>query len=210
MCYEVRLTSGAEKLKERFGAAMCETIPETGELNGIDHPLLPVITNEKPEEIQLFHWGLIPSWTNHMDTRRKTLNAPLEKLEQQLSFKESVTRRCLILVDGFYEHETIDPKRDLLQKYLLTIPGKKPFALAGLWREGIAPNGEFLQTVTIITTEAQGIIRGILGNSNRMPLVIPHKKEKEWLLSDQPVEPHYKLNSRMVGGNKRLGELQLF
>jgi putative SOS response-associated peptidase YedK len=211
MCYQLRLTCGKEALETRFKATLGDGFqPAPDELNGPDNPLLPVITHEQPEKIQLFHWGLIPAWTNIMDTRKKTLNAAVETLEKQLSFKDSIARRCLVLVNGFYEYQWLDPKGELKQKYLLSLPKQRPFAIAGLWREGIAPNGEFLQTFTMLTTEAQGIMQTIGNGSHRMPLILSPAQEKEWLLSDIPALPYDNLRARMVGSDVRLGQLELF
>jgi putative SOS response-associated peptidase YedK len=210
MCHHLKRTSAEEALKKRFKATLNGKIKPVSELNGFDNPVLPVITNENPDEIQLFHWGLIPSWTNIMDTRKKTLNARLETLDKQLSFKESISRRCLVLVNGFYEHQWLDPKGRLKQKYLLGLPKDQPFALAGLWRAGIAPNGEFMQTFTIITTEAQGIMRDIHNNGLRMPLILPPNEERAWLLSEAEATPFHKLTPKMVGPDKRMGQLALF
>ena len=59
MCYQTRLIRKREEIMERFNAAIDELSDfEPFELcNAFDFPKTPVITNEKPQKIQLFNWG---------------------------------------------------------------------------------------------------------------------------------------------------------
>lgn len=181
MCYKLKKTSGAEALKKRFHVKTAPEILQETEVSGFEHSAIPIITNDKPDEIQLFHWGLIPSWEKTMDHRKSTLNARIETLREKPSFSESLGRKCLVLVDGFYEYQWLDPAGKNKQKYLITAANNEPFALAGLWRAGLAPNGEWMQTFTIITTEARGIMREIHNSKLRMPVVLQREIEHAWL-----------------------------
>ena len=71
-------------------------------------PLYPVIANESMQFIRFFQWGLVPFWTRDESAaeriRTQTLNAKAETIHQKPSFRASImTKRCLVLVDGFYE-----------------------------------------------------------------------------------------------------------
>ncbi|WP_371559338.1 SOS response-associated peptidase family protein [Flavobacterium sp. Arc2] len=41
---------------------------------------------------------------------------------QKLSFKNSVDKRCLVIANGYYEWQWLDPKGKAKQKYELRLP----------------------------------------------------------------------------------------
>ena len=72
-------------------------------VSGFSQPELPVITTEG---LQLYEWGLIPSWVRDEDSaaeiRTKTLNAMGETVFEKPSFRTNIgTHRCLFPVSGF-------------------------------------------------------------------------------------------------------------
>lgn len=69
----------------------------------------------KPFMPTVAKWGLIPNWVKDLDTankiRNKTINARGESIFEKPSFKNSArTKRCLIYVNGFYEHHYFNEK----------------------------------------------------------------------------------------------------
>ena len=113
MCFHNRQIHEKVELEKRFNAQFhnydFEYEPHE-HYNGINCPQTPVITNNEPETIQLFHWGLIPSWAKDDTIRRNTLNARSETLQEKASFKNVIQNRCLVISDGFYEWQYLDPK----------------------------------------------------------------------------------------------------
>ena len=57
----------------------------------------------------------------------------------------------------------------------------EPFAFAGLWDSWRDPNGETVRSCTIITTEANELLRPI---HTRMPVILPWEVESFWLDHD--------------------------
>ena len=55
---------------------------------------------------------------------------------------------------------------------------RKPFALAGLWDHWQDPNGNELESCTVLVTEANALIAPI---HDRMPVVLPKKNWATWL-----------------------------
>ena len=55
---------------------------------------------------------------------------------------------------------------------------KEPFAFAGLWDVWRKPDGNNLETFTIITTEPNELMRPI---HNRMPVILRREDEEQWL-----------------------------
>lgn len=184
MCFHSQQTSDAQKLKNRFKAEIKKS--DEGQIkgifNGFDHPRTPIILNSEPTLIQCVEWGLMPFWAKDRNLQDSTLNAKIETLQEKPSFKNILHRKCLVIVDGFFEWKWLDEKGKNKEKHLITMPDNEPFALAGLWSEWKDSTGETLKTYTIITTEAKGIMREIHNSKLRMPVVLKPEIENDWLL----------------------------
>jgi putative SOS response-associated peptidase YedK len=184
MCYTIKQTANQRLLEGRFKArlkypAQLETIESSG---GFAFPLVPVITNEDVESIQLFHWGLIPHWAKDKEIRKNTLNARIETIDEKPSFRASVMNRCFVLIDGFYEYQWQDAKGKEKKRFLMTMPDGEPFALGGLfsiWTD--KTTGELVPSFTILTTEANEQMAIIHNTKKRMPLILTKDNEMDWL-----------------------------
>ena len=184
MCYQTKITKKKEKLEEHFNAKLLDLddfIPKTN-FKAFDFPKTPVITNEKPEQIQLYQWGLIPNWADMDWNRNYTLNARIETLDQKDSFKDIANNRCLIIVNGFYEWQHINNSKI---KYEIGFQDSL-FALAGLYDQN-----ENIKTYTIVTTKAKGIMSKIHNTKLRMPFALQSKNEMDSWLNGNPVQPNY-------------------
>ena len=185
MCYHTQQRSDAARLKARFQAQLAGNggaVPQ-GPQSGFDHPRLPVITAEEPNVIRLVEWGLIPAWASAERAAalaNQTLNARAESLFDKPSFRQGIlSRRCLVLVDGFFEWQHVGAHKT---KYLLTVEGEGPFALAGLWDEWReASTGHVRRTFSIVTTEANPLMARIHNTKRRMPLMFTQEGETAWL-----------------------------
>jgi len=135
MCFYLRQSKDASRLEARFQAKALDAVAivPTEIYNGFGYPQTHVITNTAPGVIQVYHWGLLPSWTNDISFRKNTLNAKRGTQHEKPSFKHLLHQPCLVLADGFYEWQWLDEKGKNKQKYLLSLPDDGPFALAGLW-----------------------------------------------------------------------------
>jgi putative SOS response-associated peptidase YedK len=110
LCYHISLTLSRDYLEERFEVAFeqPDLFSPVYHASGFSAPSHPVITSDDAHSIKFFRWGLIPFWTKDETaaerTRTRTLNARAETIHAKPSFRSSImTRRCLVLVDGFYE-----------------------------------------------------------------------------------------------------------
>lgn len=186
MCFHMAISKKAQELKHRFKADFLdEQAFKPAIYNGFEHPKTPVITKDKPENIQLFEWGLIPHWAKDKDIQKYTLNARVETITEKPSFRDVVQQRCLVLADCFFEWQWLDPKGKNKQKYQIKVGGDEAFAIAGLYSEWLdRSTGELLNTYTILTTEAMGIMRNIHNSKLRMPIILPKNKEVNWLMGE--------------------------
>lgn len=183
MCFHFKQSKSAQELKLRFKASFKdEHLFQPSVYNGFQYPKTPIITNKRPDAIQLFNWGLIPFWAKDDTIKKNTLNARIETINEKSSFRNSVNNRCFVLVDGFYEWQWLDEKGNQKQKYELTLPDNEPFAFAGLWSEWVDKStGKIINTYTILTTEANELMSKIHNTKKRMPVILSADNEQNWL-----------------------------
>ncbi|WP_439882163.1 SOS response-associated peptidase [Pontibacter sp. MBLB2868] len=179
MCgrYSVAVSVKDKNNKASKVARLLEEFQAPARYNAAPSQLLPVVTADEPEKLQLFSWGLLPNWANDRSQTNKPINARAETLLDKPSFRGLVSRRrCLVPADGFYEWRKTAagkvPYRFLLKDEAL-------FSFAGLWDEWTDPEtGEVTESFTIITTEANGLVRP---THDRMPVILSPDAEAAWL-----------------------------
>ncbi|WP_242917400.1 SOS response-associated peptidase [Pontibacter liquoris] len=148
-----------------------------GRFNAAPSQALPVITNEQPDQVQFFSWGLQPFWAKDAKAVKRSINARAETLTEKPSFRKLLTsKRCLVPADGFFEWQ-VTPQGKVPHRILLK--NEELFSFAGLWDEWLdRGTGEVLHTYTIITTEANEVVRPI---HDRMPVILSPEAEELWL-----------------------------
>jgi putative SOS response-associated peptidase YedK len=203
MCFHIRVSSSLDEITQRFSVFIEDNTFSFrgGDFSAFTFPRIPVITNQNPERLQFFQWGLIPPWSKEEEIKKFTLNARWETLNEKPAFKHSINKKCLVIVDGFYEWKWLDPHGKKKKKYFITVDNslKKPFALGGLYSQWINPNtGEILDTFTIITIQAKGIMEEIHNSKKRMPLILREDVEKSWLENQLNDFPDVPLNVEVV------------
>ncbi len=187
MCFHSQQSKDAQTLEKRFNANFLKAASyKPSVYNGFTFPNTPIITNVKSDQIQLFSWGLIPSWAKNIDFRKNTLNAKIETINEKPSFKNIQNQRCLVLLDAFFEWQWLDPLGKKKQKYCIEMPNAALFALAGLWSTWTDPVTDTIwNTYTILTTEANEQMSQIHNSKKRMPLILLPEEEKTWLQNGQ-------------------------
>lgn len=184
MCFYVDLQFEATKLESRFDAKaeLVEDMMLEKEVKGFSFPETPVIVDENPKVITPYYWGLIPFWAKDTGIQKMTLNAKIETLSEKPSFRSSVNKRCLVLVNGFYEWKWLDEKGKKKEKFRICTPDKEPFALAGIYSQWSDPaTGQEVNTYSILTTEANPLMAEIHNTKKRMPVVLQKGDEASWL-----------------------------
>jgi len=220
MCYYTDQQSSKKALEKRFEAQAKfeESLLTKGKQSGFTQVALPVITQGKPDDIQLIPWGLIPSWANELQARElplKTLNAKSETIFDKASFEPSILKqRCLILVDGFFEWQHVGKEKI---EYKICLKEEGPFALAGIYAIWNNPKTKNVQaSFSIITTPANELMEEIHNTKKRMPLILPLENENEWIqgMSIEKIKSFLKpLPSQKMSAQKvtpTTNQLQLF
>ena len=137
------------------------------------------VTNREERQGEFMRWGLIPSWAKDPSIGNRMINARGETVAQKPSFRNALQRRrCLVLADGFYEWQKVGKGKRPMR---IVLKSRDPFAFAGLWETWRNPEGETVRSCTIITTEANDLLRPI---HERMPVILPRELEEFWLDGD--------------------------
>jgi putative SOS response-associated peptidase YedK len=144
MCYYSSISVGFKIIETHFGVSFIqsESFQPVYGASAFGFPTLPVITNEEPNQVSLMNWELIPAWVKDAKTalhiRLHTLNARGETVFNKPAFRHCVVaRRCMVLIDGFYEWRHIGGKK---YPYRIRLKDNEPFALAGIWDKWTNPD----------------------------------------------------------------------
>lgn len=145
--------------------------------NAAPSQTLPVITNDKPDSVQFFSWGLQPSWAKDAKAVKRSINARAETLAEKPFFRTLLkSKRCLVPADSFFEWQ-VTPHGKV--PYRLLLKSEDSFSFAGLWDEWLDEStGEILHTYTIITTASNDLVKPI---HDRMPVMLSPEEEELWL-----------------------------
>lgn len=129
-------------------------------------------------------WGLVPSWAKDPSIGNRMINARAESLAQKPAFRKPLAkRRCLVPASGYFEWRKGavgigGVKAAKKQPFYITPADGSTMAFAGLWEFWKSPDGRWLRSMTIVTTEAVGDLVEI---HDRMPLILPASEWDAWL-----------------------------
>ena len=185
MCFTVNLNIIKEELEARYGRELIdhEKYRPSFYYHAYSLPSMPVVCSDRGSGIRLFRWGLIPSWVGDEneanDTLLKTFNARSETLSTKPAFRESfASRRCLVPVRGFFEWQHLGGRKI---PWYITLRGEDIFSLAGIWDSWVMQGGITLNTFSVVTTRANGLMEEIHNTKKRMPVILPSAAEGIWL-----------------------------
>lgn len=152
-----------DRIKRRFNIAPTQQAPVVRE-------------GASGREVALLRWGLVPFWAKDLKIGTSMINARSEGIEAKPAFRDAVkSRRCVVPATGFFEWQG-EPGRK--QPYAITVPGLELLAFAGLWERWKPPEGEPVETFTIVTTDANESVAKI---HDRMPVILPLDAVDTWL-----------------------------
>lgn len=189
MCGRYILLSKAQKLANRF--RLDQPPPLTARYNIAPTQGVAVVRQREDgvRLLAMMHWGLIPFWAKDADIGNRLINARSETVMEKPAFKQAFKkRRCLILADGFYEWRKCERGK---QPYLFRMADEQPFAFAGLWERWDDPDGEAIESCTILTTQANDLVKSV---HHRMPVILDRPDESRWL-DEQAAAPRDLLQS---------------
>lgn len=175
MCGRYAVTSSPEAIRALFGYTEQPDFPPRYNV-APSQPIAIVRLAEGKRSFALVRWGLLPSWVKDPKNFNLQINARGESLTERPAFQAAVKRRrCLIPADGFYDWKALGGRK---QPYYVRAKSGEPLAFAGLWETWVGPNGEELETATIVTTRANHMLAEI---HDRMPVIVPPEAFDMWL-----------------------------
>ena len=150
-------------------------------------PVMPVVTNDKPGEIQGFKWGLIPFWSKEGKQKYNTANAMVETVLEKPSWREPIRkRRCLVPATGFFEWRHLGKEK---YPYRIFHPEDSIFSFAGIWDTWVNKDtGEMINSYSILTMPANSFMERIHNTKKRMPVILDKTLEKYWLDVNSPIK----------------------
>jgi putative SOS response-associated peptidase YedK len=180
MCGRYTLHHTLKEIEERFGVEAIEELISP-RYNIAPSQTVPVIRRaqlgEDLREMAGCKWGLIPYWAKDPKIGNNLINAKAETIADKPSFKQAFARRrCLIPADGFFEWKKRG--KEPSQPIYVRKRGGGLFAFAGLWEEWKTPEGETLESCTIITVEPNELISKI---HHRMAAILNPDDEATWI-----------------------------
>ena len=145
--------------------------------------VMPVVVQKDGENsLEMMKLGLIPYWAKDPRIVNKMINARAETILEKPSFRKPLqSKRCLVPVSGFYEWQDTGEGKVPYHIYLKDEP---LFALAGLYDTWVDPDGQQLDTYTIVTTSANSFMEKL---HHRMPVILPQDMEDVWLDGATPL-----------------------
>lgn len=142
---------------------------------------VPIVKKFSDETVlDTYKWGLIPHWSKDAEIGNRIINARVETISKKPSFKPAFySQRCLILADGFFEWRKEGGEKI---PYYFKLKSRNLFGFAGLYENWKSPEGDLIKSCTIITVEANRIVRDVHG---RMPAILEKDNEKKWIDTEE-------------------------
>jgi len=186
VCGRFVASSSAEQVADYFGASFdassTDPLPANYNVAPTQDVLAVVGDRTGGRSLQVFHWGLVPSWAKDVKVGSRMINARAETVATKPAFKPLLrAKRLLVPMDGFYEWKVV-PGQKAKQPMFIHRPEGEPLAVAGLWavwrdREA-GDDAPWLHSATLITTRANRTMSDV---HDRMPVVLPESRWAEWL-----------------------------
>lgn len=183
MCGRYRRRSDKQRIAEAFAVhADLEELylePEDDIAPGSIQPVVR-LNPDGERQIELMRWGFkLPD--------RLLFNARSEGIERANFWKGSFSkRRCVVPADSFFEWQQV--KSGKKPKYEITVPGRQPFGMAGVWSQWKNPKTEqWEHTFAILTGEANAVMQPI---HDRQPTILEPHDYAEYLSEDERPPVH--------------------
>lgn len=177
MCGRFACFASHEAVRQLFPAAEFTAIAPQYNLAPTDP--VPVVRQARDgsPRLGLVRWGLVPHWAKDPSIGARMINARAETVDSKPAFRDAFRRRrCLVIASGFYEWARTAAGK--VPHFIRRADGC-PFAMAGLWERWRDPaSGEVLDTCTVITTEANGLVGQL---HDRMPVILAPAQFQGWL-----------------------------
>ena len=189
MCGRFVQASSPELLVARFGVDEVAAPAHEPSYNVAPRASVYAVRDRSEEQgrrrsLSALRWGLIPSWAKDPKVGDRMINARAESLTDKPAYERAFRRhRCVVPAEGFYEWQRRGVRK---QPIFIHRRDSEPMAFAGLWaawRDGDAPDADWIRSCTIVTASANGTVAPL---HDRMPVVLEERDWDRWLDPDAP------------------------
>lgn len=208
MCYDISYKITLDSIEEYFEQIEIDSQLEFDFETSIhvlaqSHRKYPVVIFEDGKyKLLPFEWGVIAEYMDSPEKIKKMrssmCNARSEKIlgDKRSYWHRIRKRRCLIPVNGIFEHREIKGWKNKVPYYVQQ-KGRSMFCIPGLYQYSPIPDietGEMKGTFTLITRAANQLMSQIHNSGDqafRMPLFLPKELELKWLepgLTDNDIQ----------------------
>lgn len=192
MCGRYVSASSPQQIADYFGAASVTEALVDDPLAEPNYNVAPTVSvpalrhDDGERHLDVFRWGLIPSWAKSKSIGAKMINARSETVSTKNAFRAAAKRRrCIIPADAFYEWTAVtNPAggKPLKQPWCIMRTDGDPFAFAGLfevWKDPEAEDEDArIYSCSILTQEANEAMSPI---HDRMPVMVAPHRWDAWL-----------------------------
>jgi putative SOS response-associated peptidase YedK len=199
--FQIRLDATEDALEADYNVAPTKSVPAIIERRPRPESEAPDAAGEVVRQLRAVRWGLVPSWAKDVSIGSRLINARVETVHEKPSFRKAFAqRRCLLPADGYFEWYTSQTTgaKPSKQPFFIRPKDGKIMAMAGLYERWRSPDGEWVWSCTVITTEASDDLGRI---HDRMPMIVPTEQWSAWLdpATTQPDEVRGLLVPAMTG-----------
>jgi putative SOS response-associated peptidase YedK len=176
MCGRFTFALSTELLAEVFGVPVLEELPRR--YNIAPSQQVPIIREAATgaRYLSSVRWGLVPHWAKDLSIGNHMNNARCETAYEKPAFRIAIrARRCIIPASGFFEWNHSGKVR---VPHYITLKDGSPLAFAGIWDTWKSPEGETIESCSILTTTSNSLVAAL---HDRMPVILHPSEFDLWL-----------------------------
>lgn len=176
MCGRFTLHISPEQLAEIFGLLEFPVFPARYNIAPTQQVAVIRSTADGRNRLDFLRWGLIPSWAKDPSVGRWMINSRCKTVHEKPAFRHAIKFcRCIVVGSGFFEWAQEDNRKVPLYVHL---KDGSPMCFAGLWDHWKSPEGETIESCTILTTSSNKLIAPL---HDRMPVLLHREEYPLWL-----------------------------
>jgi putative SOS response-associated peptidase YedK len=175
MCGRFTFAISPELLAEIFGVTILGDFTPRYNIAPTQQ-VLTIRGTEAGNRAAFMRWGLIPSWAKDLSIGSRMINARCESVQEKPAFRTAIRyRRCIVPANGFFEWEEEGGKK---HPFYVRMKDGTIMGFAGIWDHWKNPEGESLETCSILTTASNRLIQPL---HDRMPVILHPEEYNLWL-----------------------------
>jgi putative SOS response-associated peptidase YedK len=180
MCGRYVMAIPSEEVARLFGASCAPGVEERYEPSFNIPPTSQILALGESDDggriLDLYRWGLVPSWVKDPASAPQMHNARAETVASKPAFSAAFTsRRVAVVAEGYYEWRRTPGSK--LQPFYIHRADGAPLVFATLW-ESWMRDEYTLRSAAVITTAAGSDTEAV---HDRMPVVLEADTLDLWL-----------------------------